>query len=243
MLVLMYHSISNEIGPTCMPPKTFGEQLSALRECGYRILDLAELRDWLEGGAEAQDRCAAITFDDAFRDFADEAAPALAAHGFRAAVFVPTGFIGSSSIWEGEVRRPLLTWSQIRELAAAGFEFGSHSHRHVDLTKLAPQELTEELTRSSQELEAQLSSPTRYFAAPFGKVDPVVQRAIKEHYDISFGVRLGRLGRGVDPFDVPRIEMHYFRDISRWRAFLEGRAEGYFALRKFARSLRAVATK
>jgi hypothetical protein len=37
--------------------------------------------------------------------------------------------------------------------------------------------------------------------------------------------------------------MHYFRDLGRWRAYLEGRAEGYFLCRRALRSVRERASK
>src|SRR5262249_38984677 len=36
---------------------------------------------------------------------------------------------------------------------------------------------------------------------------------------------LARADRTADPIDLPRTEMWYFRNIDRWRAHLEGRAQ------------------
>lgn len=238
--VLMFHSISDGAGATCMAPSVFSQQLKALADCGYHVGSLSDLNAWLRGAAAPPERSAVVTFDDAFADFASEAAPRLAAFGYRGAVFTPTGYVGAASRWDGEPARPLLTWDQMRALAAEGFEFGSHAVSHRDLTTLTPQALTEELALSRQTLERELGRPAPVFAAPFGKVNDRVRFAISTHYDMALGVRLGVAHPGSDRFDVPRIEMHYFRDAAVWRRFLEGNAEAYFAARRIARSIRAM---
>jgi peptidoglycan/xylan/chitin deacetylase (PgdA/CDA1 family) len=43
-------------------------------------------------------RCVVLTFDDGFLDFHTEAFPVLKKHGFTATMFLPTGFISSSSL-------------------------------------------------------------------------------------------------------------------------------------------------
>jgi peptidoglycan/xylan/chitin deacetylase (PgdA/CDA1 family) len=223
-----------------MPRDIFSAQLGALKDSGYRILRLSELHLWLQGALDLPERSAAITFDDAFADFATEAAPVLRAHACSAAMFAPAAFVGAVSCWAGEAPRPLLSWDQMRSLASDGFEFGSHANRHVDLTQLSPDELADELTASRRKLEAELGASVPYFAAPFGKTNPQVRAAIGAHYDMALGVSLNRAERGCDRFDVPRIEMHYFRDMSRWHGFLAGREEAYFMARKLTRSVRAM---
>ncbi len=79
--VLMYHSISPEPGPTCISSNTFEMQISALGYCGYQVVTLADLVEWRAGRLNLPDRCAVITFDDAFADFFVSAAPVLSAHG------------------------------------------------------------------------------------------------------------------------------------------------------------------
>lgn len=240
ILVLMYHSISDGSEATCMPPGLFAQQLEALQQAGYHIGSLSDLHRWLLQEADQPARTAVITFDDAFADFASEAAPRLRDFGYRAAVFAPTGRIGAGSNWDGETRRELLCWQQIRALASEGFEFGSHAVSHVDLTVLDEGALSHELAESRRQLEQELGRPAPFFAAPFGKVNDRVCAQIRAHYDMALGVRLGAAESNSDLYDVPRIEMYYFRDVGLWRRFLEGKGEVYLAARKIARSVRTL---
>ena len=111
--VLMYHSVSDEPGPTSIPPRVFRDQMTALTEYGCRVVSLTELATWSRGERALGPRPVVITFDDGFRDFADAAYPVLEAHGFSATVFLPTACMGGRESWYGanRERRALMSWA------------------------------------------------------------------------------------------------------------------------------------
>ncbi len=243
MLVLTYHSISDAGGPTSIPPAVFAMQMDALAEAGYRSQTLSEFVLWHEGQGDAgEERRVLITFDDAFADFADVAVPVLQHHGFSALVFVPTRRLGHPEAWDGanQPARPLMDWETVRRLADEGMEFGGHSRTHADLTLLDPAAREDEVAGCAADLSEQLGKPVEGFAAPYGRVSPAVLEVIRQHYRVAFGTRLAIVRRDDDSADLPRIEMHYFRDRRIWSGFLEGR-RGYFRMRQGLRSLRAMA--
>ncbi len=241
--ILMYHSISGEPGPTSIPPATFKAQMETLAECGYQAVSLSDFAEW-HGGGSLPARPVVITFDDGFADFAEHAAPVLAAHGWSATVFLPSGRLGGHEDWYGAnaAPRPLMSWDQVRALAKDGIDFGGHSVTHADLTALAPDKLEDEVHRCREEIGARLGQAPISFAPPYGHANEGVLATVRKYYRVSVGVRLARAGRGDDVFDLPRIEMHYFRDPARWRAHLEGRGEVYFAARRGLRRVRSLAT-
>ncbi len=72
-------------------------------------------------------------------------------------------------------RRPLLTdrrffldWDQVREMAAAGIEIGSHGCSHWILPRLKLEEAQKELVQSKAEIEARIGRDVRHFAFPDG---------------------------------------------------------------------------
>lgn len=238
-LVLTYHSISEAAGPTSIAPATFAMQMRELRLAGYEADTVEDFLAWFDGRGEGGARRVLITFDDAFADFAAVAAPILAAHGLTGTVFVPTARLGGAEAWAGAnaPARPLMDAATIKALHGEGIGFGGHARTHPDLTRLDDEALEEEVAGSQRDLAA-LGIEARSFAPPYGATDGRVQTAIARHYAISFGTRLNVAEAGADRFDVPRIEMHYFRDPANWRAFLEGR-RGYFHLRRALRQVRA----
>jgi peptidoglycan/xylan/chitin deacetylase (PgdA/CDA1 family) len=240
--VLTYHSISDAGGPTSIPPAVFAMQMEVLAASGYRSLRVADFIDWHEGRAPAE-RSVLITFDDGFLDFADVAAPVLKQHGFTAVVFVPTAKLGGDENWalvEGP-GRPLMNWDQVRELAGQGIEFGGHSRTHANLAKLDDAAREQEIAGCKVELAKQVEAPAASFAAPYGAVNPETISAIARHYDVAFGTRLAMARRGRDRHDIPRLDMHYFRERRHWQALLGGNT-AYLRARQGLRLVRETLT-
>ena len=76
-----------------------------------------------------------------------------------------------------------MSWSQIRELDAAGVEIGSHSLSHPRLTGLDDKALQTELTDSRLALEDKLGKPVTSFAYPYGEFDRrVIESVIDSGY-------------------------------------------------------------
>ncbi len=61
-----------------------------------------------------------------------------------------------------------LTWAQIREMAADGVSFGSHTHRHRLLNRISDKEVDVEIRESKQRLETELGREVSTFAYPSG---------------------------------------------------------------------------
>jgi peptidoglycan/xylan/chitin deacetylase (PgdA/CDA1 family) len=239
LAVLAFHSISLESGPTSIPPAIFRMQMDVLADSGFRSLTCGDFLEWRSGSLADGARRALITFDDGYADFASAAHPILREHGFSAIVFVPTGRLGGREDWPGAnaSRRPLMDWSTVADLARSGIEFGGHGVTHADLTRLDPEACCREIEGSAHDLAERLGHRPRGFAAPYGRVNAKVRREIARAYDVAFGTSFDRARSDCDRFDVPRIEMHYFRSARSWRDFLAGERT-YFLARRALRSVR-----
>ncbi len=139
--ILMYHSISNGGGPTCIAPAVFAAHMEALAEAGASVVSLDDVAEWRAGKSAVPPKPVVITFDDGFCDFADVTYPILQKHGFGAIVYLPTDCMGGPENWSGanNPARPLMSWETVRDLAAEGIEFGGHSLTHADLMSLSGQ--------------------------------------------------------------------------------------------------------
>lgn len=240
MLVLTYHSISDAGGPTSIPAAVFARQMQALADLDRRTVRLSEFIQWHEGKSQSANDGVLITFDDAFEDFAGVAAPILQRHGFSALVFVPTSRMGQLEGWTGanDPPRRLMNWTTVRSLANEGFEFGGHSRTHANLTRLSSAEREDEIAGCAEDLSAKIGRSIEAFAAPYGRVSPEVVQTIARHYRAAFGTRLAIPEPGRHRFDLPRIDMHYFRDRNHWAGLLKGH-RNYLRLRQSLRAVRS----
>lgn len=183
VLVLSYHAVS-ERWPAALSvtPERFEAQLRFLVSRGYLGRTLSEA---VHG--ETGERIVAVTFDDAFRSVLEHALPILTRLGLPATVFVPTDFPdGGPMTWPGidmwlggehESELLPLAWDDLRRLAAAGWEIGSHSCSHPFLSRLGQAELEQELGESRRRVEQELGRPCRSLAYPYGDHDERVVRA------------------------------------------------------------------
>ncbi|HEX2766276.1 MAG TPA: polysaccharide deacetylase family protein [Candidatus Limnocylindria bacterium] len=100
--VLTYHRIadpdaaSGHPGIVSATPSQFVEQLDFVRG-RYRVVSLHDVLEARDHGMPLPPRAVLITFDDAYRDFADAAWPMLRSRDLPATLFVPTAFPGSPS--------------------------------------------------------------------------------------------------------------------------------------------------
>ncbi|MBM2623289.1 polysaccharide deacetylase family protein [Actinoplanes sp. LDG1-06] len=100
-----------------------------------------------------------LSFDDAHASWRDVVVPVLRELGVPAMFFVTTGLVGQPGN---------LTWDDCREIASAGFDFGSHTVTHQRLADQGEAEARRELVDSKRELEDELGIAIRDFAAPYG---------------------------------------------------------------------------
>lgn len=118
-----------------------------------------------------------LTYDDGFEDFYDNAFPALQARGMKATIFPIAAYVGKDSSWDVFGRRPHLSKDQLRAIAEAGHEIGSHTLTHPDLTLLSDDDLTRELADSRALLEDTTGMPVTSLSFPLGSWNQRVWRA------------------------------------------------------------------
>lgn len=211
--VLMYHSIStfstDRFRPFVVPPQLFAEHLGWLAAHHYITLTAAQFAGLRRDGLEPAPRSVVLTFDDAFRDFVDLALPVLEQHGMCATLYVPTGFVGSTSRWlvaEGEQRRAILSWKDLASLPPLGVECGAHSHSHAQLDLLNRRAAAREIALSQALLQTHLQAPVTSFAYPFGYSSRGVRELVRQQGFLS-AFAVGDLPSlpDDDPYAVPRI--------------------------------------
>ena len=171
--VLVYHKIDYkfEFSITRIPPHRFVSHLDWLQYHDYNTITISEAERIIRGNLVFPAKTVAIVFDDGFENFYTYAYPLLKDRGMIATVYMITGYAGMNHDWDVNIgwrKFRHLSWSQIEDLADDGFEFGSHTVNHPDLTRLSEHRIIYELTDSRSKLEDRLGRPVKSFSYPFG---------------------------------------------------------------------------
>jgi peptidoglycan/xylan/chitin deacetylase (PgdA/CDA1 family) len=93
--VILYHRVNDTGVPLSIDTidtAAFARQIEYLART-FTVCDLEEIRARLESGRELPPRCAAITFDDGYRDNYERAFPELRSRGLPATIFLTAGNI------------------------------------------------------------------------------------------------------------------------------------------------------
>jgi hypothetical protein len=126
---------------------------------------------------------------------------------------------------EGQ-RYDFLTWQQIREMASAGVEFGSHTVRHPILSTLDAARLDAEIAESKRQIEASVGVACDAFAYPNGSADDYGEREKKAlraaGYRCALSLRGNVNGCRPDLFELDRINIGRRLDEAGFQAEVAG---------------------
>jgi peptidoglycan/xylan/chitin deacetylase (PgdA/CDA1 family) len=250
--VLMYHEITTSpfgSARLAVSPASFAAQITYLRDNGFSSITAGQVASALAQGERLPDRSVVLTFDDGFADFHDTALPILQRYGLTATLYVTTGWIRGAKFAADSAPGPMLSWSQLSEVAAAGIEIGAHSHRHRELDQLDDDALYGELATSKEILEDGLATGVPGLAYPFGYSSARVRRlAQKVGYSHAYAVGNRGIGPEPDLYALPRLtvsratRLRSYRQVAECRnlpvIFLKDRAltKGWAAVRRARRA-------
>jgi peptidoglycan/xylan/chitin deacetylase (PgdA/CDA1 family) len=255
--ILMYHGISEEVDRqrgayfrVVTRPETFAMHIRVLAEAGYLGLTLAQAHalvskgEWTRQVNGSRRKVVVVTFDDGLQDFHTNAFPILARHGFSASVFLSTAYVGGKFV----TGVPCLTAPQIRELAAQGIEFGSHTVSHPRLVELGGDALTQELVESRKAVESITGTTATSFSYPYRFPEENVKfvgdleaRLRAAGYTAGVTTVVGRWREGASSLFLPRIPMNDLDDEKLLRAKLRGNYDWMHGAQLTIKRLRALA--
>lgn len=243
LLVLTWHAVDERDSVISVSPAVLQGQAQALADRGFRGISLQQAFAERESAGAFPPRSAVLTFDDGYRSVHRHALPALAERGFTATVFLTSGLVGlparEAAARNPDLDRDILDWAEAAELSEAGWEIGSHTVSHPDLSRLDQAAVERELGDSKTELEQRLQRPVRSLAYPYGRLNRRVRDAAARHYEYACTTRLA-LYAGGDPLQIDRIDMYYMQDTSRFGKLLDGRLDAWLQLRRGLRAARAL---
>ncbi|MEW2420564.1 polysaccharide deacetylase family protein [Streptomyces nigra] len=229
--ILMYHAVADApaavIRALSVTPAAFAGQMDVLSERGFTPVTTARLAEAWRGGRALPRRPVLITFDDGYRGVHRHALPVLRHHGFRAGVFVTTGWLRGRHEIRGAALDTMLDWDEVSELVAAGIEIGAHSHTHPQLDQLPDDRVSYEVKRCKEIIADRTGCSPTSFAYPYGYSDRRVRRAVRGAgfaQSLVVGNALADPSQG--PFALRRMTVGWGTGLEEFTRLVEGRSVG-----------------
>ena len=177
--VLCYHQIrdwrptdSKQAKDYIVPVAAFEAQLKMLADSGYHTVSADQLYDYLAYGTALPARPIMLTFDDTDLPQFTIAKPVMEKYGFKGMFFIMTVSLGRPNYMSRE---------QVKQLADAGNEIGSHTWDHKNIKQFTAADWAIQIDKPTKTLEAITGKPVKYFAFPFGLWNEAAIPNLKQH--------------------------------------------------------------
>jgi len=180
--ILLYHHVGegDALGRYQVSEQAFMEQMAILRDQGYQTITVMTLLEAIRSGAALPSRPVIISFDDGNQSIFDTAYPIMDEQGYIGVAYIVANRVGAEGF---------IGVDDLKTLADAGWELGSHSMSHMDLV-LSHEHVRLEILNSRLQLENELGLPIKTFAYPFGQMDAYVATQTRS-YAYAGAVGLG----------------------------------------------------
>lgn len=213
--VLLYHKIDLptpdvKVRGAFTRPDIFEKQIKYLQKRRYKFVTVGELVEHhIEFGSFPL-KTLAISFDDGWKDNYTHAFPIMKKYGVRATIYLVADCLGCTTdqvVPTGELPREHMSENDVREMAAYGIEFGSHTLSHRWLHELPLDEIDREVVESKKFVENLTQSDCKTIAYPAGYYNDHAKSSAKAAgYLAAFSTIYGNEG-GSDMFELNRTEI------------------------------------
>lgn len=209
--ILLYHHIKvpEVANKLFVAPADFRAQMQYLHDNGYTPITISVLVKAINFGSPLPAKPVVITFDDGDFTVYTEAFPVMKEFGYPGVNYLVGNRLGSDGF---------LSIDQIKEMSVAGWEVGSHSMTHVDLTQSG--EMEWELTQSKANLESKLGVTVNTFAYPFGSFSADIINEVSKIYTAGMGLGVFLEQRPRDIYYLWRRPVDYGIDMATFGAYL-----------------------
>ncbi|MFT4049148.1 MAG: polysaccharide deacetylase family protein [Solirubrobacterales bacterium] len=202
--ILMYHVTKAAPAGTPYPelwvsPADFKGQMQWLADDGYTGITMAQLFKYWDDGFKLPDKPVVISFDDGYPSHEKTARPILAKHHWPGVLFLELNNVDNPDTG--------LTATMVKKLIASGWELGSHTISHPDLTTVSAAQLTVEVADSKKKISEKFGVPIDFFCYPAGKYNDTVIAAVKDAGYKGATTTLEGVATPDKPFELKRIRI------------------------------------
>ena len=202
----MYHSIMDNHDKS-VSINSFELQMKLMRTMGYQTINFSDLNK------NITKKKFIITFDDGYENLITNVFPILKKLEFSATCFVVTNMLNKYNVWDENrsdyKKMKLMNIDQIYEWVSNGFEIGSHTKDHLNLTSLDINKKKEQIIDSKNFINQSLGIKITSFAYPFGSFDDETIKIVQENYEYAVTTRPSKYNPNkFDDMKLPRISIN-----------------------------------
>lgn len=204
LVILCYHSVSNDSWRFGVAFSTLKKQILSLKEAGFAFLTLDDVSRVIAGKKQLEKPSVVITFDDGYKDILQTRT------FFKKLGIQPTLFILAdpkrANRTELATDRAFLSKKDILDLKRDGWTIGCHTATHADLSIIHPKQAEEEIVDAKRKIERELKIAIQYLAYPKGRyTENVLSLVKKAKYTLGLTMDDGFVTSKTHVYKVPRV--------------------------------------
>ncbi len=233
--ILMYHSVGENNAFFSVRPEEFARQMAWVAERKFKVVFLSELVAMIRQKKNSVAGYVAITFDDGYKDFLQNAAPVLRQHNFPASVFLISDMLGASYTTSDGISFPLMNAAEAQEAKASGrVEYFPHTAKHTILDQVSAQEAIQEIEKSKNDIAEKFGRSANILAFPKGRhTSEIIEYLRHSNFTAAVTVQEGFVTPAGDPFLLPRLSVDSSTSFAQFKAKLSDGYGAYLSLRKY----------
>jgi len=177
--------------------ETLRAEFDYLNAHGYKVVPLSTLADAYRDNLPIDPKWVALTIDDSYKSFYENALPLFREYGYPFTLFV---YIEATDKGYGD----FMNWEQIRDASRYG-EIGLHGYGHGHMVSMGSDAVTADTRKGFDSFRKAMGYDPRYFAYPYGEYDIDVKRAVAAFgFELILNQNSGAIGTHSDPLDLDR---------------------------------------
>ena len=205
--ILMYHSISDDFDKLSVHKRAFSKQMNLMKRLGYETINLSELNN------STNKKHFIITFDDGYTDVFKNAFPILQKLNYKATIFIVSELLSNINKWDQKKgnykKKELMSNDQVMQLIKEGYEIGSHTLNHVDLTSANDFDAENQIYQSKINIEKRFNTKVYCFSYPYGSYNKNICNKVSKHYKFAVTTKRSRYKKNkFNNYTLPRVPIN-----------------------------------
>ncbi|KKO44645.1 xylanase [Arsukibacterium ikkense] len=205
-VMLIYHHVADDTPRvSSVSADELRQHLQYLKDNHFQVIGLDVLIDQLQTGKAIADNAVVLTFDDSFANNYTTAHPILMEFGYPYTIFISPGSIDNRV-------GPVLSWEQVRKMAADGVLVANHAMNHEHMTKREPGEtaaqwrvrIQQNILDAERRIKEETGQNHQWLAYPYGEFNNELEALVAELGFIGIGQQSGAIGPATRLTRIPR---------------------------------------